>query len=544
MDPADMGGTKTYGIFLDLKDPNAIDVVAGFPQGSAFDTGPKPYQVARPVSSTVALPAFDENNLLPQFTGNYFLVNDPNHPNFEFQITHFSQLYQQTTGQALTPQSQFSIGAFGTSNQDIGISDEFFPPQAVTLGAATPPPVAAPSIALTKTTNGISAPLEPGPTVAVGSTVTWGYTVSNPGNEPLKNVTLVDNGGNSASTADSFNPTFVSGDTNGNGLLDPGETWIYTATGTAKAGQYENQAVVTAAGNTSGTPVTASAVSHYLAPTPPTVCSPTIYVNPHESNHVNTAHPSAIRVSILGSSGFDPTTLIPSTVKFGDPATITTTGASPILNFESNVNHDQFPDETFVFNGLDVNLPPGITTAEIIGTTTSGQMIASSVTVFNRDYSFYTQAEINKQNASWLAFDKKHGISTADGAVPPPPVIPKAAQQRAASMAIDDLYDPFKGKKVPKQVSGGGDRHRPACLGRRRGSSGRLDQDQERQERQGLEGERHDRAPGGEGGLKGPFHPPDDQWRGLSFGSFRETNGHRRRGGPDPPLRPFLRDCG
>jgi hypothetical protein len=32
-------------------------------------------------------------------------------------------------------------------------------------------------------------------------------------------------------------------------------------------------------------------------------------------------------------------------------------------------------------------------------------------------------------------------------------VIPKAAQQRAASMAISDLVDPFKGKKVPKQVN-------------------------------------------------------------------------------------------
>jgi hypothetical protein len=453
MDPADMGGTKTYGIFLDLKNANAIDVVAGFAQGTPFDTGPKPYEVARPVSSALALPAFDPNNLLPQFTGNYFLVNDPNHPNFELQITHFSQLFQQTTGLALTSASQFSIGAFGTSAQDGGISDEFFPPQAVTVSAATPPPVAAPTIAVAKTTNGISAPLQPGPTVAVGSTVTWGYSVTNPGNEPLKNVTVIDDGGTPNDPATAFQPTFVGGDTNGNGLLDPGETWTFNATGTAMAGQYENQVIVSGVGVNSGTPVTASAVSHYFAPTPPMVCSPTIYVNPHESNHVNTAHPSSIRVNILGSSGFDPTTLIPSTVKFGDPATIATTGASPILNFESNVNHDGFPDETFVFNGLDVTLPPGITTAEIIGTTTSGQMIASSVTVFNRDFSFYTPAQISKQQATWLAFDKKNNISTANGAVPPPPVIPKAAQQRAASMAISDLYDPFKGKTVPKQVN-------------------------------------------------------------------------------------------
>ena len=180
-------------------------------------------------------------------------------------------------------------------------------------------------------------------------------------------------------------------------------------------------------------------------------------MNPHENNHVNTAHPTAIRVNVLGSSGFDPTTIIPSTVKFGDPDTIATTGASPILNFENNVNHDEFPDETFVFNGLTVTLPSGITTAEITGETTSGMFFSSQVKVFNRDDSFYTPAQMNAQQASWLKYDKQHGIDTSNGPVAPPPVIPKAAQQRAASMAIDDLYAPFKGEKVPKQVNPGAD---------------------------------------------------------------------------------------
>jgi hypothetical protein len=181
--------------------------------------------------------------------------------------------------------------------------------------------------------------------------------------------------------------------------------------------------------------------------------SPTVYVNVHENNHINTAHPTAIRVNILGSSGFDPTTIIPSTVKFGDPATINTTGASPILNFERNVNHDEFPDETFVFNGLDVSLPSGITTAVIEGETTNGTFFDSEVKVFNKDYSYYTTAQINAQQKTWLAYDKKNNIDTSNGAVPPPPVIPKAAQQLAASMALDDLYGPFTKEKAPKQVN-------------------------------------------------------------------------------------------
>ena len=337
-DPPDMGGTKTYGVFFNFNGSGNPQVVAGFPQAYPAGSPNKPFEVAlatpRDPANPAGFPLFDPNNVFPQYEGNYFLANDPNHPNFEFQIDHFSQLYQQITGNALISSTSIEAGAFAVNNQDGGISDEFFPPQPVAISNATVPPPTPP-------------------------------------------------------------------------------------------------------------------------PPPPVVCSPTIYVNPHEGNHVNTAHPTAIRVNVLGSSGFDPTTLIPSTVKFGDPATIGTTGASPILNFESNVNHDEFPDETFVFNGLDVQLPSGITTAEITGETTSGMFITSQVKVFNRDASYYTPAQINKQQSAWLAYDKKHGIDTSNGAVAPPPKIPTAAQQRAADAAIVDLVGPFAGKKVPKQVNPG-----------------------------------------------------------------------------------------
>jgi uncharacterized repeat protein (TIGR01451 family) len=69
----------------------------------------------------------------------------------------------------------------------------------------------------------------------------------------------------------------VSGDTNGDTELDPGETWIYTATGTATAGQYENTA--TASGlDALERPVSDTDPSHYFgttAPTPPTPTTPT-----------------------------------------------------------------------------------------------------------------------------------------------------------------------------------------------------------------------------------------------------------------------------
>jgi hypothetical protein len=53
-----------------------------------------------------------------------------------------------------------------------------------------------------------------------GGDVTYTYTVTNPGTVPLSGVTVTDN-----KCAPVSGPT---GDTNGNGLLDSGETWTYT----------------------------------------------------------------------------------------------------------------------------------------------------------------------------------------------------------------------------------------------------------------------------------------------------------------------------
>ena len=52
--------------------------------------------------------------------------NDPRHGAFEFQITHFSTLYHQITGQVLTPTSVIAVGASAGSGDDDGISEQIF----------------------------------------------------------------------------------------------------------------------------------------------------------------------------------------------------------------------------------------------------------------------------------------------------------------------------------------------------------------------------------------------------------------------------------
>ena len=70
----------------------------------------------------------------------------------------------------------------------------------------------APAIAIVKVADPTIVP-------AGGGTVTYTYTVSNPGDTALSNVTVEDD--------KCLNPAYVSGDTNTNALLDLSESWLF-----------------------------------------------------------------------------------------------------------------------------------------------------------------------------------------------------------------------------------------------------------------------------------------------------------------------------
>jgi len=142
-----LGGPETMATFLDFTGTGIPQIVAGFssvpPAATPTDPSPqKPYEVALAIpniSNPHGEPSF--GTPLPAFTGNVYLNNSAAHPNLEFNIDNFSQLYKLETGKALTPSSVIGIGAFAGSPDDIGISDAFFPENTFTLGAATVPPL-------------------------------------------------------------------------------------------------------------------------------------------------------------------------------------------------------------------------------------------------------------------------------------------------------------------------------------------------------------------------------------------------------------------
>ena len=112
--------------------------------------------------------------------------------------------------------------------------------------------LAQPSIDIEKYTNGEDADAATGPVVAVGSTVTWTYVVTNTGNVPLSSIVVTDDKIGTISCPAAS--------------LEPGAAMTCTATGLAVAGQYAN--VGTTTGEYGTTTVSDSDASHYFAAAP------------------------------------------------------------------------------------------------------------------------------------------------------------------------------------------------------------------------------------------------------------------------------------
>ncbi len=105
-----------------------------------------------------------------------------------------------------------------------------------------------PGINVEKVTNTVDTGAGDVPFIAEGADVTWTYTVTNTGNVPIANVTVVDDNGTSANATDDFGTLLLSGDDNMNSLLDLDETWVFEAVGTAVSGGYENTATASGDG--------------------------------------------------------------------------------------------------------------------------------------------------------------------------------------------------------------------------------------------------------------------------------------------------------
>lgn len=106
-----------------------------------------------------------------------------------------------------------------------------------------------PAVDIEKSTNGEDADSAPGPSILVGSAVTWRYVVTNTGTINLTGIAVVDDRG-------------VAVNCSGQTSLAAGQSMTCTGSGVATLGQYGNVGTVTA--NSVSGSVADSDASHYL----------------------------------------------------------------------------------------------------------------------------------------------------------------------------------------------------------------------------------------------------------------------------------------
>jgi hypothetical protein len=229
--------TETAAVYFDLNQDGIWDVIGGI-SGVTDYSG---FSVNDFAGSF--FPPYNFGNALAGNTGAKSPNPDASHPDLEFAITNWSTIpgHDASVG--------FKVGAFLGSLQDDGIGEDY-------LEASFNP-----GINIVKKTNGTDNNSPPGPSIAVNATVTWTYTVTNPDSENLTDIVVTDDNGTPANPADDWHPAYVSGDTNGDSILQTTETWLYQAAGNAKAGPYGNNATVT--GYFAGLPVTDIDPDHY-----------------------------------------------------------------------------------------------------------------------------------------------------------------------------------------------------------------------------------------------------------------------------------------
>jgi hypothetical protein len=201
-DVANLGSTEAIAVYFDLNRDGTFDVIAGV-SGLSDVTG---FTVANFAGSPWN-PAYAFGTALPTHTGSYHANPSVAKPDFEFTILNFSTLPGSDASV-----SGFRVWAFMGSLQDDGIGED--------------------SLQYEQNPHTIATIVSSAATVASGGSVTLNVTEANPAGPYSMNVTspqvALTKSGLPLATLNKTSSYYANGDTNGNGILNPGETWKWT----------------------------------------------------------------------------------------------------------------------------------------------------------------------------------------------------------------------------------------------------------------------------------------------------------------------------
>lgn len=377
-DYADLGADENIGVFIDLNNDGSADIMAGVRPATTLNAL-KPLVITRADNSSNP-PAFGTD--IPGYSGNIYLVNNPDHPGFEFSIKNFKQLAQSQFGITITDDSMLAAGVTGQDAGTNGIGAGTYFAQPFKWSEVVP----ASNLNIIKVAN---------PTPArVGNSLVYTIYVQNTGDFTDPNVVatdLIPAGMNilsvmpSQGTA-SLRPDGLGYDFNLGAIAAKGSAAITIVAQPTAVNLPGAVNTVTASGQISPK-VTAMTSTQILGPE----SCPPVKVNPIYAGVINTLHRGVIRGHVFGTNLLDTRKIDPSTVTLSSPAMATPVNvfkdnSGQYANFQRRLNGDPFIDRTFLFEANDPafkTLPYGWTTLIVNGRTTTGETFASQAVVFN-----------------------------------------------------------------------------------------------------------------------------------------------------------------
>ena len=233
-------------------DPAVEDLVPGAGWTMTADVDPEPSNWVLPpgaTGSTATSAASADGFANFQWTTDTptdtaITVSEASQPGYVYDPSVTTCTYITPDAPTPAPLPDFAVTADGFSGT--------VPAEAIVTCEIVNRLVAEPAIDLEKATNGADADEPPGPFIPIGTPVTWTYVATNTGNVPLSGLVVVDD----------VLGTITCPQT----TIAPQASVTCTATGTAEAGPYANDATATAVG--AGQTVTDSDPSHYTGAVP------------------------------------------------------------------------------------------------------------------------------------------------------------------------------------------------------------------------------------------------------------------------------------
>ena len=240
-----VGGTAIAGVYVNTATASGADLTLGATVSDVASSGYFGVDPGIAVEKLTNGESYPNVEAGSQVAWTYYVTNTGNVSLQDVQVTDsdpavvpFLNGGDDNANGLLDTSETWVFGALGTAvvgdysnTAAVTATDELLNATLAPVEASSGYFGVAPAIQVVKYTNGLD---NANAYIVAGDMVTWTYAVTNTGNVALDGIVVTDD--------DATLVLSLTDNGNGDDLLDVGETWVFSAVGTAVAGQYENTA--------------------------------------------------------------------------------------------------------------------------------------------------------------------------------------------------------------------------------------------------------------------------------------------------------------